>query len=80
MNDQTINFKKCIYEINYYFTIFHTFTIQIHVCVHVGITNIYIHTCLVWFGLKQVVNEAYNNTKSCKMITISSFKTYKNSK
>jgi hypothetical protein len=43
MNDQTINFKKCIYEISYYFIIFPTFTFRIHVCVHVGINNIFIY-------------------------------------
>jgi hypothetical protein len=70
MNEQTINFKKCIYEISYYFTIFHTFTVRIHVCVHVGINNIcyiYIYICFVWFSLKQVINEACNNTKKLNL-------------
>jgi hypothetical protein len=71
-----MNFKKCIYEISYYFTIFHTFTLRIHVCVHVGINNLYIYIYIyifVLFGLKQVVSEACNNTKNCKMIMMSSF-------
>ncbi len=73
MNDQTINFKKCRYEISYYFIIFHTFTLCTCLC-----SYIYAHIYFVWFGLKQVVNEACNNTKNCKMIMMSSFKLTKN--